>query len=150
MRLRARYAATLVAAILPFTASADEETKVNAVVAALSAAIEAGDIDTAKRLYAPDAAVLFDPEVPVRGTGPIGAAFTEFSALAPVLAYPRGEQVIVVGDLALHIAPWTMSGTAPDGTAVEGGGLSVAVLRRDGDGTWRIVIDNPNGETLLK
>ncbi len=61
-----------------------------------------------------------------------------------------GHEVIVNGDTALHIAPWSMSGTGPNGAAVEQSGLSVAVLRRQADGGWKMVIDNPHGQMLLE
>ncbi len=53
-------------------------------------------------------------------------------------------------DLALHLAPWHMTGVGPDGTAVESHGLSVAVLRRQADGRWLMVLDQPYGDALLR
>lgn len=41
-----------------------------------------------------------------------------------------------------------MAGVAPDGSPVTGSGLSVAVLRRQTDGRWLMVIDNPFGEVM--
>jgi ketosteroid isomerase-like protein len=43
-----------------------------------------------------------------------------------------------------------MTGVAPDGSAIAGGGLSVAVLRRQAGGKWLIVIDNPFGDAPLQ
>ena len=42
-----------------------------------------------------------------------------------------------------------MRATAPDGTKIQERGLSVAVLRRQPDGQWLMVIDNPHGQHLL-
>jgi hypothetical protein len=43
-----------------------------------------------------------------------------------------------------------MTGTAPDGSAIEQGGLSVALLRRQPDGRWLMVVDDPFGDELLR
>ena len=150
MTFKTFLATAAISLTLPLAAIAAEDDVVNGVVSALSSAIEAGDIDAAKGFYAPEAAVMFDPVVPSRGLDTIGAAFTEFAAVSPVFRYPNGEQVIVVGDIALHIAPWAITGTTPDGAALADEGLSVAVLQRNVDGQWRIVIDQPYGDALLK
>ena len=54
------------------------------------------------------------------------------------------------GDLAMHIAPWTMKGATPDGSIIEDNGLSIAIFRRQSDGGWKMVIDNPFGADLLE
>ena len=52
--------------------------------------------------------------------------------------------VFVAGDVALMHTPWTM--TMPDGSSPAG---ATADLRRQVDGTWKYVIDNPDGSALL-
>jgi ketosteroid isomerase-like protein len=42
-----------------------------------------------------------------------------------------------------------MTGKSPDGQEIKQSGLSVAVLRRQADGGWKMVIDNPHGGRLL-
>ena len=73
------------------------------------------------------------------------ATFKQWFAMSPRFEY-AGHDVLVVGDLAVHIAPWTMKGKAPDGAPIEQSGLSVAVLRRQPEGRWLMVIDNPHGQ----
>lgn len=58
--------------------------------------------------------------------------------------------MLVAGDVAVHFAPWTMTGTDPRGNPLIQKGLSVAVLRRHADGRWLMVIDNPHGQRLLE
>jgi ketosteroid isomerase-like protein len=60
-----------------------------------------------------------------------------------------GHDVIHAGDLAVHLTPWQMTGTGPDGSPLSGAGLSVAVLRRQPDGKWLMVIDDPYGDAIL-
>ena len=92
--------------------------------------------------------VLGEPGAPLSGDAPLREMFSAFAAVRPVFVY-GGHEMIVAGDIALHIAPWTMTGRAPDGAPVAGEGLSVAVMRRGADGAWRMVIDNPYGARLL-
>ncbi len=54
----------------------------------------------------------------------------------------RVTRVLEADDLALVVGTWTFEGTGPDGEPVR---LSADVLRRQADGTWRFVIDNPWG-----
>ena len=54
--------------------------------------------------------------------------------------------VFAAGELALVHTPWTMQ--MPNGSNSEG--TTAEVLRRQADGTWKFVIDNPDGAALLK
>ncbi|MGB8813991.1 MAG: hypothetical protein WCC57_12490 [Paracoccaceae bacterium] len=74
--------------------------------------------------------------------------FQDFFAVDPTFTY-SGHVVIVSGKTALHIAPWVMTGTAPNGQAISQTGLSVAVLRQQANGRWLTMIDNPDGQHLM-
>lgn len=115
----------------------------------MTAAFQRGDIDTVMETYEPEARVVFEPGAPLGGDEALRAAFAEFAAVKPVFTY-AGHDVVVAGDVALHLAPWTMTGTLPDGTPVSQTGLSVAVMRRQPDGAWRMVIDHPYGDHLSR
>jgi ketosteroid isomerase-like protein len=47
------------------------------------------------------------------------------------------------GEIAQVTGSWTLSGTAPDGTALNMSGYYADVLRLQRDGSWRFVLDNP-------
>jgi ketosteroid isomerase-like protein len=55
------------------------------------------------------------------------------------------SRVLEAGDLALVVGDWSFNGTGPDGEAVKLAARNADVLRRQGDGSWRFVIDNPWG-----
>ena len=55
------------------------------------------------------------------------------------------KRVLQASDLALVTTEWSCSGTGPDGNPVNMAAKSADVLRRQPDGTWRFVIDNPWG-----
>lgn len=56
---------------------------------------------------------------------------------------PRSGAVIRNGDLALCQGEWTLQRVDPAGAASEIVGRSVEVLRRQPDGTWCYLIDDP-------
>jgi ketosteroid isomerase-like protein len=58
-------------------------------------------------------------------------------------------QAILAGDIALSIATWTLKGTGPDGKPIQMEGTTTDVLRRQADGRWLFVIDNPWGQGIL-
>lgn len=76
-------------------------------------------------------------------------ALNGFIAMKPKFHMSEHE-VIESGDIALHVSPWTMDAVDPaTGSPVKQGGLSLAVFRRQRDGNWLMVIDNPYGAALL-
>jgi uncharacterized protein (TIGR02246 family) len=126
------------------------ETKdpIVSTILTMTDAFQKGDIPAILRTYEPDAVVVGEPGKPLTGEAALRAMFAAFIAVKPEFTY-SGHDVVITGDLALHLAPWQMSGVAPDGTAVRHTGLSVAVLRRQTDGRWLMVIDQPYGDALL-
>ena len=114
----------------------------------MTTAFQVGDIPAILRAYEPGAVVIGEPGKPLTGEAALRAMFAGFIAVKPKFTY-AGHDVVIADDLALHLAPWQMDGVAPDGTAVKQNGLSVAVLRRQPDGRWLMVIDQPYGDALL-
>ena len=61
-----------------------------------------------------------------------------------------GHEVFVNGNQAMHLSPWTMTATAPDGTKINDSGFSCVTLERQANGAWLIVFDNPHAAHLSK
>ena len=55
------------------------------------------------------------------------------------------KSIVDAGGLAFVAGVWTFTGTGPDGKPVTLTGRNGDVLRRQADGSWRFVIDNPWG-----
>jgi len=51
----------------------------------------------------------------------------------------------VTGDTALLVIDWVIEGEDPSGHPLRFPGTSTDVVRRDGGGVWRCIIDNPHG-----
>jgi uncharacterized protein (TIGR02246 family) len=125
-----------------------EHAQIQSTIDTNNAAVSARDIDGVLATYEPNAVLVGQPGMHAIGTQALRESFKQFLALEPKLAV-TGQEVIQMGDIALHSYTWKMSGKAPDGTPVQQGGLSVVVLRKQSDGRWLMVIDNPFGDHLL-
>lgn len=105
---------------------------------------DAKDADGLITLYEAGAAFQPQPGVVVTGHAAIKEAFGGFLALNADFRMEPAN-VIETGDLALLLAKWTLKGTDPDGNPVELAGQTSDVVRRQADGSWLFVIDNPYG-----
>ena len=107
-------------------------------------AFAARDSDALVALYEPGATFTPQPGQVVTGHAAIREAIGGFLALNGDLKM-QPATVIESGDLALLISKWTLSGTDPGGAAVDLAGQTADVVRRQADGSWLLVIDNPWG-----
>lgn len=114
-----------------------------------NAAVATGNMDNILATYEPSAVLLGQPGMPVTGTAALREAFRQFLVLNPKITIVS-QDVIQSGDIALHSYTWKMAGKAPDGSPVTQSGFSVVVLRKQPDGRWLMVIDNPFGDQLLR
>jgi ketosteroid isomerase-like protein len=126
----------------------DQKAKILATVDDMTNAFHRGDIDGIMRSYENGAVVVGEPGQPLSGTPALRAMFAGFIGAKARFTF-LGHEVIHAEDVALHLTPWRMAGVAPDGAAIAASGLSVAVLRRQPDGRWLMVIDDPYGDALL-
>jgi uncharacterized protein (TIGR02246 family) len=102
-----------------------------------------GDIDALVEFYEPDGTVFPQPGSPVTGHAAIREALVPFVALRGQMQL-RTSAVIENGDLALVYGDWSLTGgTDPDGNPVNMEGRSTEIMRRQSDGSWRDVIDDP-------
>ena len=131
------------------TMKTHDEVKVLETIQAMTSAFQEKDINGVITSYEAGAAVMFEPEKSISDPAVLKQMFEGAFSLNPRFNYPQGHEVYIANDIALHIAPWTMVGKAPDGTDVEQSGLSVAVLRKQKNGEWLLILDNPHGQRLL-
>jgi ketosteroid isomerase-like protein len=57
-------------------------------------------------------------------------------------------QVVQASDIAFVVSAWSVSRRADGARREIARGQGTDVMRRQGDGTWRFVIDNPYGAAL--
>jgi ketosteroid isomerase-like protein len=114
------------------------------VLASVVAGINSGDLDRLMPLYESEAAFATQPGSLAHGAPGVGEALTGFISMKGELDI-KVTRVLEAGDLALVMGVWSFNGTGPDGEPVQLAARNADVLRRQGDGTWRFVIDNPWG-----
>jgi ketosteroid isomerase-like protein len=95
-------------------------------------------------LYESSAAFAEQPGSLVHGAGGVAGALGGFISMNGTLDL-EVTRVLEVDDLALVVGVWSFEGTGPDGEPVQLSADNADVLRRQADGSWRFVIDNPWG-----
>jgi len=107
-----------------------------------------GNLDNLVALYEPNAMLVAQPGQAAEGHAAIRQALSQFLGMKPTLT-PGRISVVTAGDIALSVLKWTLKGTGPDGKPVQMEGATSDVLRKQPDGRWLFVIDNPWGAAIL-
>jgi ketosteroid isomerase-like protein len=112
----------------------------------LLAALEAGDIETSVALYEPTAVLFKKSGETMTGYESIRANNAALIALKPVFHI---EEIITTlngdGTIATTRMKARLEGTQADGKPVNSAIHTLEVLRKQADGSWRYVIDDPFG-----
>jgi ketosteroid isomerase-like protein len=111
---------------------------------AFGEAFNSGDINGLLALYEPSAVLVPEPGKQVSGTDALRIALEGFLALKGEMTI-ESRSVVVTNDFALTRQAWNLKGMGPDGASLELGGESAEVWRRQPNGDWLLIIDNPWG-----
>ncbi len=106
--------------------------------------INSGNLDALMSLYEPEAGFAAQPGNLAHGPAGVRESLAAFIAMKGTLDL-KVKRVLEAGGLALVAGDWSFTGTGPDGSPVTLTGHNADVLRRQADGSWRFVIDNPWG-----
>jgi uncharacterized protein (TIGR02246 family) len=105
------------------------------------AAINAKDVDALLALYEPDGVAIHLDGTPRTGRSELRAMLNELlTTIEHIEAETR--KVLVAGDIALMSGSWRARLTTRDGDG-QATGTTAEVARRQPDGTWRWIIDDP-------
>ena len=107
-------------------------------------ALESGDLEQAVNLFDVEAVFVVQPGQLATDADSIRTGLQGFIAMQPTLNFER-VGTIVADNICFARAKWTLSGTGPDGSPNQMEGESTDVLRRQEDGSWRILVDNAYG-----
>ena len=114
------------------------------VLASVVEGINTGNLEALMTLYEPDAAFASQPGSLAHGLAGVRQGLAAFIAMKGTLDL-EVTRVLQASDLALVVGKWSFTGTGADGEHVKVAGHNADVLRKQADGTWRFVIDNPWG-----
>ena len=105
-------------------------------------ALNVGDLDATMALYEPGASWGELGQI-VTGTEAIREVMSSFIAMKGAVTL-QDVKAVQSGDIALLYSTWSYTGTGADGSAISKSGQGREVVRRQPDGTWRFIIDDPN------
>lgn len=125
-----------------------ETTTPSDVINQLVTAMNKCELESALTLFEPGASFVVKPGVVVSGIPGIRHALEGFMALKPTLTI-EAQQLVQAGDVVQYCARWNIRGTDPRGNPVQLNGRSSSVLRRQVDGRWRFLVDNPWGTDII-
>jgi uncharacterized protein (TIGR02246 family) len=105
--------------------------------------MNAGDAEAVADLYEDDAVLVSDPRKIVRGREAILDGLKNFLSIRPTLTL-NAARVVRNGDVAILYSDWTIKGQNANGSLMTVDVRPTHVARRQPDGTWRVVIDDPS------
>jgi len=103
--------------------------------------INAGDVAGVVALYESDA-ILVMPDGEQRGSIAIGEGVAALTA-AQLRLRMNVVKVVRAGDIAVLYNDWSGQARDADGAVVAMAGRAIEVVRRQPDGSWRFVFDDP-------
>ena len=105
--------------------------------------LNAGDVEGVVALYEPQATLLMQDGAPSTGTEAIRIAIGQFAAMKPSLRMSIRKVVYGGVDIAVVYNDWELTLVGPDGNAIEDQGKACEIVRRQPDGSWKFVVDDP-------
>ncbi|MEX0782472.1 MAG: nuclear transport factor 2 family protein [Dehalococcoidia bacterium] len=103
--------------------------------------LDARDLDGLLTLYEETAAMLNGAGQVASGLAAIRESLAPFVGMEANITFQPAE-VVQAGDIALVHAKWSATGKTPDGP-IEMAGVTSEIVRRQPDGRWLYVVDDP-------
>lgn len=104
--------------------------------------LNAGDIDALVDLYEAGASLVQQDGEAATGHAAIRASLEPLFAARPAIRM-NVVRVVRGGDVAMLYNDFALSASGPNGEKIEMQGKAIEVVRRQPDGTWKFVIDDP-------
>ncbi|MGC4101312.1 YybH family protein [Ferruginibacter sp.] len=106
----------------------------------LAAAFNTGDVATVMSMYDVNGIIVPEPGKPVSGTEQFAAAIKAILSIKGKMEI-KTVYCLQTGDIAVGRSEWSIT----DGDDVKISAKGVEVMKRQTDGTWKIVIDHAFG-----
>jgi uncharacterized protein (TIGR02246 family) len=105
--------------------------------------VNAGDLDALLSLYEPACSLVRRDGSLARGHAGIREVLEPLITRSARMTTAIVKVVPAGNDLAMVYNDWHMSAKRADGQPVETSGKALEVVRRQPDGTWRFILDDP-------
>lgn len=115
-------------------------TKAEDVHSLLAAAYNTGDLDTVLSIYDVNGIIVADPANPVSGKEKFTAAVKDILSIKGKMEI-KTVYCLQTGDVAVGRSEWSIK----DGSETKVSAKGVEVMKRQPDGTWKVVIDHAFG-----
>jgi uncharacterized protein (TIGR02246 family) len=112
---------------------------------ALLKAFNTGDIDATLACYEPQARFVLKSGDAVRGAVELREMFRASFSNKPDLVLNVRKIIPATDDLSLVVVDWKSKTVSSSGEAKATAGTATDIVRRQADGTWKIVLDVPYG-----
>lgn len=129
---------------MTITASSPEH-----VVELLDQAFNQGNIETVISCYEEAAVVVAQPSRTIQGTAEL-RTFFESVMRSGASAKQLKTRVLQADGIALFLSRWALTSDRANQDAEPRTFVAMTVFRKQPDGSWRILIDNPIGPLLLE
>lgn len=126
----------------------NEQKNVLGVIDKMTTSFNNKDIEGVMSTYESNAIIMFEPETPTSDEATCKKMFQGFFQMNAKFTF-YGHEIYITDNIATHITPWKMTATAPDGSVINQKGLSVALLRKQTNGEWLMIVDDPYGDFIL-
>lgn len=115
-------------------------TKAEEVHTLLAAAYNTGNLDTVLQIYDASGIIVAEPGIPVQGREKFEAAVKGILAIKGKMEI-KTVYCLQTGDVAVGRSEWSIK----DGDETKVSAKGVEVMKRQQDGTWKVVIDHAFG-----
>ena len=139
---------TQVAAQTKATDKTFDRTQVEGTARYFQNCIRSGNLDGALSCFDAEAVYVASPGKVVRGSAEIRKALESLIAMKPNLQAKR-SLILEVAGLASLVDEWSLKATLPGGKKLVMTGASSDIMKKQADGTWVYLVDNPYGAAAL-
>ena len=121
------------------------EQELSGVYSRLFEALNAGDLDATIACYESGACFMSKSGRFARGAAELREVYRVTFASKPQMEFSLRKIIPAGDDLALVVMEWRSKAVSPAGEVRRWAGTATDVLRRQPDGAWKFVLDNPYG-----
>lgn len=111
--------------------------------------IRSGDVSGALTCFDVDAVYVTEAGKFVQDRAAVRAALAPVARMKPDLQANRSALLMTRYDIASWVDEWTLKATLPNGDKLDLAGVSSDVLKRQSNGVWTYLVDNPYGAAYL-